>query len=173
MPSQDHIVLISKRWSYRVMWWRWKGWKFLSPSAFSAPTLYSINSPNSAMRDLVGLNLEGGYCYTPCNTIPELRSLLPLDPCSFPRPLLHIHYFPILHSNFKPWFCFWNSIYLTLPDPPHSMPVPVYPDWGFCNPISDLLIPLLHSQPCIVPSCYKNEPQCTVDAVWILTKLVP
>ena len=41
-------------------------------------------------------------CYTLCNTIPELRSLLPLDPCLFPRPLLCIHYFPILHSNFKP-----------------------------------------------------------------------
>ena len=41
-------------------------------------------------------------CYTPCNTVPELRSLLPLDPCLFPRPLLHIHYFSILYFNFDP-----------------------------------------------------------------------
>ena len=56
------------------------------------------------------------------HSVPELQSLLPLDPCSFPRPLLHIRYFSILHSNFDPWFCSWNSICLTLPDPPRSMP---------------------------------------------------
>ena len=61
------------------------------------------------------------WCYTPCNTVLELRSLLPLAPCSFPRPLLRIHYFFILHSNLKPWFHSWNSICLTLPNPPHSI----------------------------------------------------
>ena len=97
-------------------------------------------------------------CYTPCNTVLELGSLLPLNPCSFPRPLLCIHYLSILHYNFKPWFCFWNSIYPTLPDPPHSMPIPIYHGRGFHSPILDLLIPLLHSWPYIVPSSYKDEP---------------
>ena len=31
---------------------------------------------------------SGGQCYTPCNTVPELRSLLPFDPCSFQDPHL-------------------------------------------------------------------------------------
>ena len=33
----------------------------------------------------------------------------------------------------------------TLPNPPCSIPIPSYPDRGFRNPISDLLIPLLRS----------------------------
>ena len=44
---------------------------FLSPSVYSAPAIYPIDSPNSAMRDLAGLDLELGYCYTPCNTALE------------------------------------------------------------------------------------------------------
>ena len=82
------------------------------------------------------------------------------DPCS---PLTHVHFqdlylisitflFSILTSNLDS--VFQNSICLILPNPPHSMPVPVYPDRGFHNPISDLLIPLLRSWPCIVPSSY-------------------
>ena len=45
----------------------------------------------------------------------------------------------------------------TQPVPPCSMPVPIYHGQGFCNPVSDLLIPLLCSQPCIVSSSYKSE----------------
>ena len=108
------------------------------------PTIYPIDSPNSAMRDLTGLNLEGGYCYTLCNTAPELQSPLPPDPRS-------------IHSILKPLCHFWNSICPTLPNSPHPMPIPGYPDQGFHNPVLDLLIPLLHLQPCIVPHSYKNE----------------
>ena len=43
----------------------------------------------------------------------------------------------------------------TLPVP---CPLSIYPDQGFCNPLSDLLIPPLCSQPCIVPSSYKSKP---------------
>ena len=38
----------------------------MSPT-YSAPAIYPV-PPNSATRDLAGLDLEGGYCYTPCNT---------------------------------------------------------------------------------------------------------
>ena len=80
-----------------------------------------------------GLNQKVNYnqnlkcCYTPCNTIPELRSLFPLDPCSFPRHLLCTHYSSILHSNFDPWFCSRNSVCPTLPNVPFSMPTPHLP----------------------------------------------
>ena len=50
-----------------------------------------------------------------------------LDPCSFSRPLLRIHYFSILHFNFDPWFCSWKSICLTLPNLPSSMPISYLP----------------------------------------------
>ena len=52
--------------------------KFSSPSTYSTPTIYSIDSPNSTKRDLAGLDVEGRYCYTPCNLILELRSPFPL-----------------------------------------------------------------------------------------------
>ena len=58
----------------------------LSPSAYSVPAINSIDSPNSTMQDLAGLDLEGRYCYTLCNTAPELRSLLPPDPSLFQDP---------------------------------------------------------------------------------------
>ena len=87
-------------------------------------------------------NQNGAGCYTLCNPIPKLRSLFPLVPFLFPRPLLHIHYFPIPYSNFNPLIRSWNSICLTLPNLPVSCPFPIYPDQRFHNPILDLLIPL-------------------------------
>ena len=44
---------------------------------------------------------------------------------------------------------------LTFPVP---CPFPVYPDRRFYNPVSDLLIPLLCSQPCTILSSYKSKP---------------
>ena len=50
---------------------------FLMFPAYSTPAIYPV-PPNSATRDLAGLNLEGGYCYTPCNTgTPTLASPQP------------------------------------------------------------------------------------------------
>ena len=38
----------------------------------------------------------------------------------------------------------WSILELRMPNPdhpPHSYPFPIHPDWRYCNPISDLLIP--------------------------------
>ena len=56
-----------------------------------------LEGSTSSMHTTVLLQIVCN-CDTPCNTIPELRSLPPLDPCSFPRPLLCIYYFPIYTS---------------------------------------------------------------------------
>ena len=58
------------------------------------------------------------HCYTPCNTAPELRSLLPLDPSSFQDPYcISITFLSsILTSNL-------NSIFRT----PYTQPCPTLP----------------------------------------------
>ena len=71
------------------------------------------------------LSSNSGPPETPCsvpsfnsNTILELRSLLPLHPCLFPRPLLCIHYFSILCSNMT-----LDSVLGT----PYARPCPTFP----------------------------------------------
>ena len=56
---------------------------FFKSPAYSAPAIHPVDSPNSAMQDQAWLDLEGGYCYTPCNTTLELRSTLLHDPNLF------------------------------------------------------------------------------------------
>ena len=93
-------------------------------------------------------------CYTPCNTIPELWFLSPLDPC------LYVVFITFLFSILTLTL---NSVLGTpyaqpCPTFPIPCPLPIYPDQEFHNPSSDLLIPLLCSWPCTVPSRYKSEP---------------
>ena len=97
-------------------------------------------------------------CYTPCNTDWNSNSY---------SPLTHVHF---QDSCFISITFLFSILTLTLdsvlgtpyshpcPTFPIPCPLPIYPDRGFCNPVLDLLIPLLHSQPCIVPSSYKSEP---------------
>ena len=75
--------------------------------------------------------------------MPELWSLSPLVP-HFPDPC-----FVSVFGTPYAWPC------LTFPIP---CPFPVYPDRRSCNPISDLLIPLLCLRPYTVHSSYKSEP---------------
>ena len=77
--------------------------------------------------------------YTLCNPVPELRSLFPLVSFLFPRPLLHNHYFSILHSNLNPLIHSRNSVCPTLPDL-HALSLstltkdPVIPSWTYSSP---------------------------------------
>ena len=75
---------------------------------------------------------------------------LPLTQVSFQDP----YCISILTSNL-------NSIFRTLYTQPRlTLPIPyppAYPNWGFSNPVLDLLIPFLHSRPCIVPHSYRSE----------------
>ena len=53
------------------------------------------------------------------------------------------------------------NLELHVPDPAQPSPFHTLsrlPWPRLCNPVSDLLIPLLCSQPCIVPHSYKSEP---------------
>ena len=119
---------------------------FISPSAYSVPAIYPIDSPNSATRDLTGLDLEG-------DTV-TLRVTLHQN--SGPHfPLTRVSKTITVYPFYPQTLILFSELHM--PNPPRSMPIPGYPDRGFHNPISDLLIPLLHSRPCIVPHSYKSE----------------
>ena len=138
----------SRRIPWKGSFWERQGW------LYGMRCLCSIGlhqRPLTGHWGTLWISLIFPLYYTPCNTAPELQSPLPPDPSSFQNP-----YCVSLLSS-KPQFHFWNSVCPTLPNPPRSMPIPSYPDRGFSNPISDLLIPLLRSRPCIVPHSYKSE----------------
>ena len=106
------------------------------------------------------------------NKVPEFWPNVTLHATLYPNsnscsPLTHVRF----QDPYFIFIAFLLSILTSTLDSilgaPYAQPCPTfpvpclfpnYPDRGFHNPILDLLIPLLHSRPCIVPSSYESKP---------------
>ena len=89
-------------------------------------------------------------CYTPCNTALELWSTLLHD--------LNLFETPTAYPFYPQTLILFSELHVPDPAQPSPFHTLSWLPWPrLHNPVSDLLIPLLRSQPCIVPHSYKSE----------------
>ena len=122
--------------------------------------------------------LKGGFCYTPCNPIPELRlnppHQVPLVCFRFVKHLCYFLLFLFLVLAFCPFVLFRNSAYPTLTLFPNfsvfpkTLVLPCLPN--LVTPSRTYSSPLLRSLPCTASVVIKVSHQCKVESVQILTK---
>ena len=113
------------------------------------------------------------YYYTLYNPVLELQPsphpiLVSKDPCFISIT------FSVPNSNLTPSIRFRTPYAWPWLSSPFLPIFPAHPDWRYCNPVLDLLIPPCYTHiPALFSVVIKASCHCIVESVWILTQYNP